>query len=357
MQRLTFCMAFFATMALVSTAWAGKDKEESQISLELNLADGSRVIGTPSIESVALQTSYAKMDVSLRQIVAIKIDADHETASFDLQNGDKLKGVISLPPIQLETVFGKVSIGIEHIRALRVVVGGAQRGLLLWNRLGSESEVKNSSVGPCGTLNAGRFVPGKFGNGIELNMQEQYGVTFPVETVSGPDGCIEFWAKLVDFPNDLAWGARPGLLSGDDGKGAQHFMMLHLNGNDGQSNGGLIADIPGLSNGATGQYGQWTYARALGTDSAGDWHHYAMVWASAGIPGVENGKRTVAAYVDGKLNSSIWRGAGGTSRPAVPATGRFGLIYHVAGQGGRVVYDNIKAWNCAKTDFEDRSRE
>jgi len=67
MKRLTFCMAVFATMALVSTAWAGKDKEESQISLELNLADGSRVIGTPSIESVALQTSYAKMDVSLKE--------------------------------------------------------------------------------------------------------------------------------------------------------------------------------------------------------------------------------------------------------------------------------------------------
>ena len=188
-------------------------------------------------------------------------------------------------------------------------------------------------------------------------MQEQYGVTFPVDTVSGPDGCVEFWARLVDFPNDLAWGARPGLIAVDDGKATQHFMMLHLNGNDGQSNGGLIADIPGLSNGATGQYGQWTYARALGADSAGDWHHYAMVWASAGIPGVDNGKRTVAAYMDGKLNSSIWRGAGGTSRPVVPATGRFGLIYHVAGQSGHVVYDNIKAWNYAKTDFEDRSRE
>jgi hypothetical protein len=217
--------------------------------------------------------------------------------------------------------------------------------------------VKYSRVGPGGTLNAGSFVPGRFGTGIELNMNEQYGVTFPVETVSGPDGCVEFWAKLVDFPNDLAWGARPGLIAGDEGKGAVLFMLLHLNGNDGQSNGGLIADIPGLSNGATGQYGQWTYARALGTDSAGDWHHYAMVWASAGIPGVDNGQRTVAAYVDGKLNSSIWRGAGGHIRPLVPATGRFGLLWHQGMPAGRVVYDNIKIWSHAKTDFSDRAEE
>ena len=254
-------------------------------------------------------------------------------------------------------MFGKVAVGIEHIRALRVVAGGAQKGLVLWNRLGSESEVENSRVGPGGKLNAGRFVPGKFGNGIELNMQEQYGVTFPVETVSGPDGCVEFWAKLVDFPNDLAWGARPGLIAVDDGKATQHFMLLHLNGNDGGSNGGLIAAVPGLGNGATGDYGQWTYARALGLDTVGEWHHYAMVWATDGIPGVDNGKRKAAAYVDGKLNSCVWRGDAGNGRLPVPPTARFGLLFHQGMQGGRVVYDNIKAWNYAKTDFEDRFRE
>jgi hypothetical protein len=341
----------------ISSLCQARDDAREPVQLELDLVDGSHIIGTAGLESVPLETSYAKMDVQLRQILAVSMGDDHETASLDLQNGDKLKGVITLEPIQLTTVFGNVAIPVQHIRELRVVLGGVQKGLVLWNRLGSESDVKYSRVGPGGTLNAGSFVPGRFGTGIELNMNEQYGVTFPVETVSGPDGCVEFWAKLVDFPNDLAWGARPGLIAGDEGKGAVLFMLLHLNGNDGQSNGGLIADIPGLSNGATGQYGQWTYARALGTDSAGDWHHYAMVWASAGIPGVDNGQRTVAAYVDGKLNSSIWRGAGGHIRPLVPATGRFGLLWHQGMPAGRVVYDNIKIWSHAKTDFSDRAEE
>ena len=109
MKKLTFCMAVSSAMALVGTAWAGKDKEEPQLRLELDLVDGSHIIGTPDIESVPVQTSYAKMDIDLKQILTIKIAEDHENASIDLRNGDKLKGVINLEPIKLETVFGNVA--------------------------------------------------------------------------------------------------------------------------------------------------------------------------------------------------------------------------------------------------------
>lgn len=109
-------MMFLMTMALTGTAWSGQDRPDRQVRLELNLADGSRLVGTPEIESLPVQTSYAKMDIPLQQILAIKMEDNHETAAFDLKNGDKLKGVLTLGPIKLETVFGKVSIGIEHIK-------------------------------------------------------------------------------------------------------------------------------------------------------------------------------------------------------------------------------------------------
>lgn len=121
MKRITFCMAVLTATAFVIEAWAGKDKEEPQLRLELDLVDGSRVIGIPDIESVPVQTSYAKMEIPLKQILAIKIDEDHEKASLALRNGDKLKGVVNLGPVKIETVFGKVSVGIEHIGELRVV--------------------------------------------------------------------------------------------------------------------------------------------------------------------------------------------------------------------------------------------
>lgn len=329
------------------------------VTMALHLVDGSCIVGEPKQRSVEVATLYGNLDLPLSYVLDILVDHERGAVSVRMRDGTTVSGKAGATAFALTTEFGEITAELKNVERLeiRTSSGAIPKGLVLWNQLGSESDVKNSRVGPGGKLNGGRFVEGKFGNGVELNMNEQYGVTFPVETVSGPDGCVEFWAKLVDFPSGLAWGARPALLSGDDGKGAQHFIMLHLNGNDGQSNGGLIADIPGLANGATGQFGQWTYARALGADSVGDWHHYAMVWASDGIPGVDNGKRTVAAYVDGKLNSSIWRGAGGNIRPAVPATGRFGLLWQSEMQGGRVVFDNLKVWKYAKTDFSDRTQE
>jgi len=124
MKRFTFCMVVLLPMALAGMAWAEQDKAEQPLRLDLNLVDGSRIIGNPGIDSVSVETSYAKMNVPLKQLLTIKMHEDRETASFTFSNGDKLKGVINLEPIKLETVFGKVSIGIEHIRDLHVMSAG-----------------------------------------------------------------------------------------------------------------------------------------------------------------------------------------------------------------------------------------
>ena len=120
-------IAFLVALGLSGSAWAGQDNTNQapqELRVELNLMDGSRIIGVPTIESVPIQTSYAKMVVPLKQVLAIKVDENHETASLDLRNGDKLKGVITMEPIKLEAVFGTVAIGVEHIRELRVVPSG-----------------------------------------------------------------------------------------------------------------------------------------------------------------------------------------------------------------------------------------
>jgi len=128
-------MTFFIVL-IAGMAWAG-DATNQPLRLELDLLSGSRVIGIPRIESLPVQTSFAKMDIDLKKIVTVTFDEDHKTASFSLRNGDKLKGVISVEPIKLETLFGKVSIGIEHIRKLDVVLtsaalpGALGRGLVL----------------------------------------------------------------------------------------------------------------------------------------------------------------------------------------------------------------------------------
>ena len=120
MKKSALCIAMVAAVALAFTAWAKEDKTEQQLRLELDLVDGSRVIGVPGIEAVPVQTSYAKMDIPLKQILTLKMGDDHETASVDLRNGDKVKGVISISSIKLETMFGKVSVGIENIKEIHL---------------------------------------------------------------------------------------------------------------------------------------------------------------------------------------------------------------------------------------------
>ncbi len=98
-------------------------KPNKDLSVTLNLADGSRIIGIPSISTISFRTEYAELKIPLNKIDLIKIDDNHKKTSFDLSNGDKLKGTLDLNSINLSTVFGKVSIDTRHIIAIRVNQG------------------------------------------------------------------------------------------------------------------------------------------------------------------------------------------------------------------------------------------
>lgn len=115
----------FIVVAAAGAVWADQVKSDAGFHLAVDLWDGPHVIGTPTIRTVPVETSYAKINIPLERILYIRMNEKHEAASLELQNGDRIKGIINLEPIDLETVFGKVSIGIELIRTLGVVSGGA----------------------------------------------------------------------------------------------------------------------------------------------------------------------------------------------------------------------------------------
>ena len=124
MNSLKIMLVVCAFVTVSQRVWSAELQTNEVLTVILELVDGSRVIGTPGVDTVAVQTSYAKMSVPLKQILTIKMGEDHETAAISLQNGDMLKGVIGLGPMQIDTVFGKVSVGIEHVREFRIVPGG-----------------------------------------------------------------------------------------------------------------------------------------------------------------------------------------------------------------------------------------
>ncbi|MBM4149882.1 MAG: hypothetical protein FJ224_12700, partial [Lentisphaerae bacterium] len=86
MKRFTFCMAVLATTALAGAVWAEPDtrKEQPSLRMELDLVDGSHIVGATSIESVPVETAYARINIPLRHILTIKTGDDHETAVIDL---------------------------------------------------------------------------------------------------------------------------------------------------------------------------------------------------------------------------------------------------------------------------------
>ena len=47
-----------------------------KVRLEMDLVDGTRLMGSPELELVSLQTVYAKIDIPLNQIFSISIGED-----------------------------------------------------------------------------------------------------------------------------------------------------------------------------------------------------------------------------------------------------------------------------------------
>ena len=112
-------------VAMMTSGWVWAGPADTNITperirLDLDLVDGSRVIGVPTVTSVPIQTPYAKMDIPLAQIQTIKMGDDHENVSITMANGDKMEGVLTMAVLEVATVFGRVSVGIEHVKQIAV---------------------------------------------------------------------------------------------------------------------------------------------------------------------------------------------------------------------------------------------
>ncbi len=327
--------------------------DELPLSLAVDLVDGSRVVGVPGITSLSVQTSYARLEVELKHVRTIAMEPDRELAVFEMRNGDRLKGALLIRELELKTAFGDVKLGADQVARITVTGRPVSRaGLLLWNTLGSEAEILHSRAGPPGVFRGGRFAQGVAGNAFVAEHDQNGRVAFPGEVIPPAAGCIEIWARLDGVPAELRWSETPRLFSLDAPEGG---VSLMLNGNDGGGRGGVVGGVAQLGVCATGSYGSWTYAQALGGGDGNAWHHYALVWDQDGIKGLDDGQHTVAVFVDGKLNSKVWAGElkpGSVTRGPL-TQGELALMLDQHLDQGRVLFDELKIWSFAKTEFAD----
>ncbi|MBQ3809444.1 MAG: hypothetical protein II839_01335 [Kiritimatiellae bacterium] len=287
----------------------------------------------------------------------------HSQATVTLSDGSVLKG--SLPAdatIKLDTLLGPVRIPLSQVSSLAIATEETHSSLvtrhssLLYHcTFDSAAAIEKPLAGPSGTFLGGSFVPGKKGNALRVEKDAAAFEAALPKGFLGPEGCIEFWAKIESDDPRYVDGGDPLFFSLFDERGA--VTLLQFAANNGFARGGLGGAIASWPFGTVAHWsGVMPYEDVLGPDWAG-WHHYAMSWKAKGF----GDGSFVKVFVDGKPQPVL----GGVDDDKVPAR-LADLPNHDFLLGfpwGRTRVDNrnnrrpflideFRIWNEAKTDFD-----
>jgi hypothetical protein len=301
-RKLSFSIVLLMA-ALAWTVGAGENKAAPPIQVELNLVDGSHLTGSPDIETLVVQTAYARMDVPLNKILSIRMAEDRKTATVDFRNGDKVKDVVNLGPFKLETAYGKMAVNMAQVKEINVLLAGEsalpdalKEGLVLYypfNRDEGEAVVDESGKKHNGAAkNAKWTARGKRGGGCEFSGNESY-----LDAGTSPDWDFDaskgwsllFWVYPCGRLNEMCFFCRPG--DNDSLQGGENYLYYQSH-----------SQPEGLSWGAIN--GEWDSGVTLALDK---WQQIALVYDPAA--------RQASIYVDGELKASIAGSVGRSSGP------------------------------------------
>ena len=204
---------------------------------------------------------------------------------------------------------------------------------VLWNKLGNETEVNNSKYGQRFNLyGSPDYHAVKYDAGIEFITTSQYAKINNFSEINKYQGCIEFWWKPYYNSN---FGAHRSLVH--IGEFGNLWFAMYYNHNLKQlifqiitSGGNCIVKSSGIS---------W---------NANEVHHLAFCWNIGWI------SQRARIYFDGEDVSVIHSGNIDWSSYDFQIPTNFVLGYYSGiTQKADALFDNIKIWNYAKTNFED----
>lgn len=98
-------------LAVMSASlWAGETGTDKKPPLRVvvEMADGSRLVGTPMETSLRLRTEYMKIEIPLAKVRQCEVLHREEQVSVSLVNGDKLTGMCEMHKFPLDTALGKL---------------------------------------------------------------------------------------------------------------------------------------------------------------------------------------------------------------------------------------------------------
>ena len=276
------------------------------------------------------------------------------------RNGDRLtvRFPADLRFLPLDTLLGRVRLPLRAVSSISFnpSTPSTSSTLPYHCTFDNASAISSPAAGPAGRLLGGSFVPGKQGRALRVEKDTAAFEAALPKGFLGPEGCIEFWAKIEGDDPRYVDGGDPLFFSLFDERGA--VTLLQFAANNGFARGGLGGAIASWPFGTIPHF-SWSmdYAKVLGPEWVG-WHHYAMSWKAEGF----GDGSFVKVFVDGKPQPVL----GGVDDDKVPA--RLADLPNHAfllgfpwdrshGDNRRskkpFLIDEFKIWKTARTEFAE----
>lgn len=114
-----------ATLVLATVGALAVEKAADEYRLQVELTDGSRLIGSTTLVKLPLNATVGEMQLPLAALREMEFTAAAGNATCRLRNGDVLTGRAGWSALPLTTLFGRHNIAQQLIRKIRVTTGGA----------------------------------------------------------------------------------------------------------------------------------------------------------------------------------------------------------------------------------------
>ena len=201
--------------------------------LVLELSDGSRVVGTPSIDRLKVTTKYAGLEIPLSMVRTVEFSAGNHAAQLKLVNGDVLTGGLAATEIELKTIFGQVVIPLAQVRRISAGPGGGAlpEGLVLHYTFDADEDGKVTDASGCGndgTVRGPAFTKeGKVSGAMSFNGRSQAIIVGNPASLRLQDFTIMAWIKRGSTEK-VSVPAEDGQIFGYGDRG--YIMGLHKDG-------------------------------------------------------------------------------------------------------------------------------
>ena len=358
-------MKFAAILSYVFSAatFVAVAQDATTISANATLKDGSTFKGEFTTKSITGSTLFMeKLELDPALVKTVTFVNTNGESKIELKNGDRFAMTVANDAFAIKSLLGELNIPRTNFRSItlssrRISAGGCNDGLIFYCTFDDENSIIAPAVGPKGTFFHGDFRQGKVGKALQTTVYSNNASFELPADFFNTEGCIEFWAKILNQSSYIGSGGDPRLFSLTQKFTHATFSGIDIVSNNGGGNSGFSTWT------LLGNMANFRGCRSLRYEDLfpysdyRDWHHYAVIWNKDGITSLPGNPR-MALVVDGKHIPDIQNHVRNDEDVSSIISGPTFLSFtHDPASADEhstkspFLIDEFKIWNYAKTDF------